>query len=153
MGYVVEEIMNRADRAEELFRMGYNCCQSTIGAFIDVTGLDLDEAMKIASPFGAGFGKLREVCGAVTGMCMVLSYKKGYNDPNDREGKIELYKTIQDMCKEFKDKMGSCICRELLNLKEGEDLPEPAIRDENYYKSRPCVNACRVAAEVVEKYL
>ena len=145
--------MNRADGAEELFKMGYNCCQSTFGAFCDVTGLNLDDAMKIASPFGAGFGKLREVCGAVTGMCMVLGYVKGYNDPKAREDKIRVYKTIQDMCNEFKKKMGSCICRELLKLKEGEDLPEPAVRDDNYYKSRPCVNCCRVAAEIVEKYL
>ena len=145
--------MNRSDRAEELFRMGYNCCQSTFGAFCDVTGLSLDEAMKIASPFGAGFGKLREVCGAVTGMCMVLGYKKGYNDPNDGDAKKKIYKTIQDICNEFKDRMGSYICRELLNIKDGEDLLQPAIRDEKYYKSRPCANACRIAAEIVSKYL
>ena len=145
--------MNRSDRAEELFRMGYNCSQSTFGAFCDVTGLSLDEAMKIASPFGAGFGKLREVCGAVTGMCLVLGYVKGYNDPKDKDAKIRVYKLVQDMCNEFKEKMGSCICRELLNLKEGEDLPELAIRDENYYKSRSCVNVCRVAAEIVSKYI
>lgn len=143
----------RADRAEELFRMGYNCCQSTFGAFCDVTNLSLCDAMKIASPFGAGFGKLREVCGAVTGMCMVYGYKNGYNDPKDKDGKIRVYKAVQDMCNEFREKMGSYICREMLNLKKDEDLPEPAIRDENYYKSRPCVNACRVAAEIVEKYI
>ncbi len=145
--------MNRADRAEELFRMGYNCSQSTFGAFNDVTKLSLEEAMKIASPFGAGFGKLRNVCGAVTGMCMVYGYCKGYNDPKDKDDKIRVYKDIQNMCNEFKEKMGSYICRDLLKLKEGEDLPEPAVRDENYYRSRPCVNACRVAAEIVAKYL
>ncbi|MBO6134385.1 MAG: C_GCAxxG_C_C family protein [Lachnospiraceae bacterium] len=145
--------MNRADRAEELFRMGYNCCQSVFGAFNDVAGMKLDEAMKVASPFGAGFGKLREVCGAVTGMCMIAGYMKGYNDPKNMDDKKRVYKLIQDMCNDFKEKQGSYICREMLNLKEGEDLPEPAVRDENYYKSRPCVRACRTAAEIVEKYL
>ena len=145
--------MNRADRAEELFRMGYNCCQSVFGAFNDVAGMKLDEAMKVASPFGAGFGKLREVCGAVTGMCMIAGYMNGYNDPKNMDDKKRVYKLIQDMCNDFKEKQGSYICREMLNLKEGEDLPEPAVRDENYYKSRPCIRACRTAAEIVEKYL
>lgn len=145
--------MNRADRAEELFRKGYNCSQSVFGAFNDVVGLDLDEAMKIASPFGAGFGKLREVCGAVTGMCMVAGYKNGYSNPTSMEEKKRVYKLIQDMCNEFKEKKGTYICRELLNLKAGEDLPEPAVRDENYYKSRPCIGACRTATEIIEKHL
>lgn len=145
--------MSRADRAEELFRMGYNCCQSVFGAFNDITGLEIDEAMKIASPFGAGFGKLREVCGAVTGMCMVVGYVRGYSDPKSMDEKKRVYKLIQDMCSDFKKQQGSYICKDLLNLKEGEDLPEPAVRDENYYKSRPCVGACRTAAEIVEKHL
>lgn len=145
--------MNREDRAEELFRMGYNCCQSVYGTFVDKLDISIDEAMKEASPFGAGFGKLREVCGAVTGMCMVAGKLKGYNDPKDSKGKIETYKLTQDMCNEFKQKMGSYICRDLLNLKSGEDLKEPAVRDENYYKTRPCIKACRVACEIVEKYV
>ena len=57
------------------------------------------------------------------------------------------------MCNEFKEKKGTYICRELLNLKGGEDLPEPAVRDENYYKSRPCIGACRAAAGIIEKHL
>lgn len=141
--------MSRADRAEELFKMGYNCCQSVFGAFNDVTGLELDKAVMIASPFGAGLGKLREVCGAVSGMCMVA----GYTDPKNMEDKKEVYKLIQDMCNEFKSIQGSYICREILKLRAGEDSPEPAVRDENYYKSRSCVGACRLAAEIAEKYL
>lgn len=145
--------MDRSDRAEELFKMGYNCCQATFGAFCDVTGLDLDKAAKIASPFGGGFGRQREVCGAVTGMCMVLGYVKGYSDPNDKEGKAQTYKIVQDMCNEFKEKMGSCICRELLKLRETKVSPEPSVRDENYYKTRSCVDCCRTAAEIVGEYL
>ena len=80
--------MSRADKAEALFREGYNCCQSVFGAFTDVTGLDLEAAMNHASPFGAGFGKLREVCGAVSGMTMMAGYLRGYSSPTDRDGKI-----------------------------------------------------------------
>lgn len=144
--------MNRADRAEELFRQGYNCSQSVFAAFADVAGMTVEEAARAASPFGAGFGKLREVCGAVTGMNMVAAYVHGYSDPADAEGKKELYALVQKMCAEFEAEQGSIICRELLGLKKGEDLGEPAVRTEEYYKSRPCIGACRTAAEIAAKY-
>ena len=143
----------RADRAEALFRQGYNCSQSVFAAFADVVGMSVEEAAQLASPFGAGFGKLREVCGAVSGMTMLAGKLKGYSDPKAREEKIELYKLIQKMCAEFEEKEGSIICRELLGLEKGEDLGEPAVRTEEYYRSRPCVGACRTAAEIAEKYL
>ena len=126
----------RADRAEALFRQGYNCSQSVFAAFADVVGMSVEEAAQLASPFGAGFGKLREVCGAVSGMTMLAGKLKGYSDPKARE-----------------EKEGSIICRELLGLEKGEDLGEPAVRTEEYYRSRPCVGACRTAAEIAEKYL
>ena len=143
--------MSRADRAEELFRQGYNCGQSVFAAFADVLGLTVEEAAKIASPFGAGFGKLREVCGAVSGMTLVTGYLKGYSDPADYESKKEVYALIRKMCAEFEERQGSIICRELLGLKKGEDTAEPAVRTEEYYRSRPCIGACRTAAEIVER--
>ena len=142
-----------ADRAEALFRQGYNCSQSVFAAFADVVGMSVEEAAQLASPFGAGFGKLREVCGAVSGMTMLAGKLKGYSDPEAREEKVELYKLIQKMCAEFEGKEGSIICRELLGLEKGEDLGEPAVRTEEYYRSRPCVGACRTAAEIAEQYL
>ena len=143
--------MSRADRAEELFRQGYNCGQSVFAAFADVLGLTEEEAAKIASPFGAGFGKLREVCGAVSGMTLVTGYLKGYSDPADYESKKEVYALIRKMCAEFEAREDSIICRELLGLKKGEDTAEPAVRTEEYYRSRPCIGACRTAAEIVER--
>ena len=145
--------MSRADRAEELFRQGYNCAQSVFAAFADLAGMTTEEAAGIASPFGAGFGKMREVCGAVSGMTLLAGYLQGYSDPSDYESKKELYALIQKMCGEFKEREGSLICRELLGLKKGEDPGEPAVRTEEYYRSRPCIGACRTAAEIAEKYL
>ena len=142
--------MNRPDKAEELFRKGYNCSQSTFAAFADVLGMTVEEAAKIASPFGAGFGKLREVCGAVSGMTLLAGYLNGYDDPADYESKKELYRLIQKMCAEFEEREGTIICRELLGLKKGEDLGEPSVRTEEYYQSRPCIGACRTAAEIAE---
>ena len=145
--------MSRSDRAEELFRKGYNCSQSVFAAFADVLGMSVEEAAKIASPFGAGFGKLREVCGAVSDMTLAAGYLKGYDDPADYEGKKELYRLIQKMCAEFEERKGTIICRELLGLQKGEDAAEPSVRTEEYYQSRPCIGACRTAAEIAEKYL
>ena len=145
--------MNRPDKAEELFRKGYNCSQSTFAAFADVLGMTVEESAKIASPFGAGFGKLREVCGAVSGMTLLAGYLNGYDDPADYESKKELYRLIQKMCAEFEEREGTIICRELLGLKKGEDLGEPSVRTEEYYQSRPCIGACRTAAEIAERYL
>jgi len=145
--------MSKADRAEELFRMGYNCSQSVFAAFSDELGLSVERAAQLASPFGAGFGKLREVCGAVSGMTMLAGAIKGYGDPQDAEAKKELYALEQQMCKAFEERHGTIICRELLNLKPGQDLPEPAVRTEEYYQSRPCVAACRTAADIAERYL
>ncbi len=145
--------MDRQDRAEELFRKGYNCSQSVFAAFADVLGMSVEEAAKIASPFGAGFGKLREVCGAVSGMTLAAGYLKGYNDPADYEGKKELYALIQKMCGEFEAQKGTIICRDLLGLQKGEDQAEPSIRTEEYYQSGPCTAPCRTAAGIAEKYL
>lgn len=145
--------MNRADKAEELFRKGYNCSQSVFAAFADELHMSVEEAARIASPFGAGYGKLREVCGAVSGMTLAAGYLKGYDDPSDYESKKQLYALIQKMCAEFKDLEGTIICRELLGLKEGEDAAEPSVRTEEYYRSRPCIGACRAAAGIAEKYL
>ena len=145
--------MNRADKAEELFRKGYNCSQSVFAAFADVLGMSVEEAAKIASPFGAGFGKMREVCGAVSGMTLAAGYLKGYDDPADYESKKELYRLIQNMCAEFKEHEGTIICRDLLGLQKGEDAAEPSVRTEEYYQSRPCIGACRTAAEIAEKHL
>lgn len=126
--------MNKADKAESLFRTGYNCSQSVYAAFAEELGITVEEAAKKASPFGAGFGKLREVCGAVT-------------------GKKQLYVLVQKLCGSFEASEGSLICRELLGLEKGEDLEEPAVRTEAYYQSRPCVKACRRAAEILEEYV
>ena len=145
--------MNRPDKTEELFRKGYNCSQSVFAAFADVLGMTVEEAAKIASPFGAGFGKLREVCGAVSGMTLLAGYLKGYDDPADYESKKKLYRLIQRICADFEESRGTIICRELLGLKKGEDLGEPSVRTEEYYQSRPCIGACRTAAEIAERYL
>ena len=95
--------MSKADRAEELFRMGYNCSQSVYAAFAEELGISIEEAAKKASPFGAGFGKLREVCGAVTGMTMVLGELYGYEDPPERKSFMHLCRNYVALLKNRKE--------------------------------------------------
>ncbi len=135
------------EKAQELFKSGYNCSQAVFGAFCEELGLDFDTAIKIASSFGGGMGRMREVCGTVTGMFMAAGLAYGDSD------KAEHYSRIQELAKQFKDKNGSIICRELLEGVESSTNPIPSERTETYYKKRPCVDLVGDAAEIFEKYL
>lgn len=143
--------MTRAEMAKENFISGYNCSQSVVLAFSDLTGVDKDTLLKLSSPFGGGMGRMREVCGAVSGMYIVLGLLEGYSDNKAYEQKKELYKTVQELAERFKVENGSIICREV--LKNPSSSPEPTIRDENFYKERPCVKMVMTAADILENYL
>ena len=113
--------MNKADKAESLFRTGYNCSQSVYAAFAEELGITVEEAAKKASPFGAGFGKLREVCGAVTGMVMVIGDLYGYDDPKDAAGKKQLYVLVQKLCGSFEASEGNeCYRADMLDFFIGD---------------------------------
>ena len=143
----------KANKAKELFKEGYNCSQSVLGAFCDELGLDLENAVKMASSFGGGMGRLREVCGAVSGLFLAVGLKYGYTSPADSERKSKQYELIQQLAEEFKEKNGSIICRELLNVGEKKESHIPEKRTESYYKKRPCVELVGDAAELFEKLL
>lgn len=142
-----------ADRAKELFMSGYNCSQSVIGAFAEELGLDFETAVKLASPFGAGMGRMREVCGAVSGMFMVTGLANGYTDPKDREGKMKLYSDVRSLADEFKKTEGSIICHELLTGPAAKPGGDPEERTAQYYKKRPCPDIVYRAAQITEEYL
>ena len=144
--------MTKGDTAKELFESGMNCAQAVFCAFAPELGLDNDTALRISAGFGGGIGRLREVCGAVSGMTMTLSYKFACPDPNDRQRKAALYALIQRAAGEFKAETGSIVCRELLGT-GGASAPMPEQRTANYYKKRPCGELVRLAADITEKYL
>lgn len=144
---------NHQERAEALFKQGYNCAQSVFAAYSDELGMYMVTALKLSSSFGGGMGRLREVCGAVTGMFMVAGLKNGYSDPADKEAKAKHYKLIQELANQFKAQNDFIICRELLGLSKPEDSPVPEERTEHYYSSRPCVELVKSAARILDKYL
>lgn len=142
-----------SEKAANNFREGYNCAQSVLLAFANQVGLKEDEALKLASSFGGGMGRLREVCGAVSAMFMIAGILKGYTEPNNDVVKADHYKLIQDLAAEFKLKHGTIICRELLGLDGTEFSPIPSARTDEYYKERPCEEFIKCAAEIVEEEL
>ena len=142
-----------SELAISFFKEGYNCSQSVFMAFCDAYDMDFEMALKVSSSFGAGMGRLREVCGAVTGMFMVAGMIYGYSDPKDHTSKTEHYKRIQYLAKEFEEKNHSIICRELLGLGGGKDSPVPELRTAEYYKKRPCVELVGMVADIMDKYI
>ena len=145
--------MNKKEIAKNYFMQGYNCAQSVFLAFAEEEGLNKDVALKIASSFGGGLGAQREVCGAVSGMCMALGLKRGYNTAKDYASKQKHYLAVQEICAEFKKQNGSIVCRELLGLDKNNLPLKPEQRSENYYKKRPCAELVAMAAEILENYL
>ena len=143
--------MTRAEKAKAYFEEGYNCAQAVTLAFAEDMGLDRDSAAKMASSFGGGFGRLREVCGCVSGMTLAAGTLYGYNDPKAREEKAELYALIQKLANEFREKNGSIICRELLAGINSDTNPVPEERTAAYYKKRPCADLVYSAAEILEE--
>ncbi|MEI6578870.1 MAG: C-GCAxxG-C-C family protein [Eubacteriales bacterium] len=136
-----------------LFKQGYNCSQAVFGAFCDETGMSLEDALRLSSSFGAGMGKLREVCGAVTGMFMAAGCIYGYADPLDEAAKAEHYALIQSLAHLFKEENKSISCRDLLGLDLEEQNPIPEARTEHYYQERPCVELVGSAAEILDKLI
>lgn len=150
----MKEYTEKQEKARTLFmECGFNCTQAVVGAFAGEMGIDTETALKIASPFGGGVGRLREVCGAVSGMMMVLGALYGYCDPSVKTAKPELYEKVRLLADRFAEENGSIICRELLNLRKGETGGEPAERTPEFYRTRPCVRCIMSAAGIIESFI
>ena len=145
--------MTHQEKARQNFLNGYNCAQAVFCAFCDVTGMDEREALRLSSSLGGGMGRLREVCGAVSGMFMAAGLLYGYDDLEDKSLKTAHYARIQELAARFSSQEKSLICRELLGLTETHSAPEPSDRTQEYYQSRPCPRIVETAARILDKYI
>lgn len=143
--------MDHGMKAAELFLGGYNCAQSVAVAFCDITGLEEKFTARMVSSFGGGMGRLREVCGAVSGMFFVLGQLYGYDTPGDDVSKKRLYTDVQDLAAKFREQCGSIVCREI--LKNPPTDPNPSPRTAEYYKTRPCAHMVLVAGRLMDEFL
>lgn len=144
---------DRTQEAVELFMNGYNCCQAVFGAYADLFGMDREEALRLASPMGAGIGRMREVCGAVSAMALLSGLADGNADPEDEGKKAAVYERVRRMSDEFSAQNGSIICRELLGILGREKSAAPDKRTAEYYAKRPCARFVHCAAQIVEETL
>ncbi|WP_330379393.1 C-GCAxxG-C-C family protein [Butyrivibrio sp. AE2032] len=145
--------MTRREAAMDNFYKGYNCSQALTLAFADLVDLDEKTLSRMASSFGGGMGRLREVCGSVSGMFMITGLLYGYDGPETGDVKAEHYARIQELARRFEEKHGTIVCREMLGLSVRHDVPVPEARTREYYKKRPCAEIIGDAAEILEEYI
>ena len=144
--------MDHQYQAAELFLSGCNCAQAVLVAFCDVTGLEPEFAKKLSCGFGGGLGRLREVCGAVSGMILVADLLYGYTEPGEQDiYKKEYYHLVQELAQRFRQETGSIICREI--LKNPPSDPNPSPRTAEYYATRPCTRMVMTAARILDDYI
>ena len=142
--------MTHAQKAAEYFCEGYNCSQSVVLAYCDDLKLDKELALKLSSSFGGGMGRLREVCGAVSGMFFVAGILHGYTDPSDKAVKDKHYKLIQELAEKFQKAHSTYLCKDLLKV-AGKQSPISEERTPEYYKTRPCVRFVITACEILDE--
>lgn len=150
------ELEARVQRAVDNFMQGYGCCQSVVAAFADLYNLDDTIAKRIAAGFGGGVGRMRMMCGAVSGIVILAGLDRGQIDGADRKGKSMCYKVVQELLDEFKVQNGSVVCAELLGLKGHEKAQSSYVaspRTAEYYKTRPCAAKVESAARIFAEYL
>lgn len=145
MDFILEE---RVEKARDLFRQGYNCSQSVFLAYNDLLGVESTLAATISGPLGGGMGRLREVCGAVSGMSLIAGFLAPCPDPAARQAKAATYALVQEFAERFRAENGAIVCRELLGLACRKEEPVPAERTAEYYKKRPCVELVACAARM-----
>lgn len=146
--------MTRGEHAHALFLKGYNCTQAVVCSFCDLLHMDMDDAARMASGFGGGMSRLREVCGAVSGMVLVANLLYGEGCENDYNKKKAHYTRIQMLAGAYREQTGSIVCRELLGLTtKGPDSATPERRTQQYYAKRPCPQLCALAADILEDYI
>lgn len=156
MNITEQELDKRVERAVDNFMAGYGCCQSVVAAFADLYGVDEKTALRFGAGFGGGVGRLRMMCGAVSGIVMLVGLDCGQTEGSDREGKSACYKVVQELLARSEQQNGSLICAEILGLK-GHDKAnctyEASPRTAEYYKTRPCAAKVESAARIFADYL
>lgn len=147
---------NLSDRqicAKKYFNNGFNCAQSVMVAFADLTSLSIDQVLCIATPLGGGFARKRGDCGAIVGASICYSLiqnKTTATNPN----KNSIYQVTHEMIQDFVSRNHSIICKTLLESLDNIDTsPTPAERTAEYYQKRPCLNLVLDAVQILENTL
>ncbi len=145
--------MDRATKAEELFKSGFNCAQSVIGAVCEDLGLDFDTAVRFSEGFGGGIGRMRLTCGAVSAMVMAVGMLLSSGEA-DEDTRAKVYAKTKELADKFKAQNGTIVCAELLGLEKPKEYnASPDARTDEYYKTRPCVELVKDCVRIIENEL
>ena len=150
------DLESRIQRAVELFMQGYGCCQSVLCAFADRYGLDEEMALRISAGFGGGVGRMRMMCGTCSALVILAGLEKGQTRGDDREGKAACYQLVRQLLETFRQRNGSIICAELLQMngvKAETNTSQPDERNAEYYRVRPCARKVESAARVFAEWI
>ena len=146
--------MSRSEKALKFYSNGYNCAQSVIVSFADVLQIKDETALRLASGFGGGMGRMQQTCGAITGAFMVIGYLKGNYQQNEESEKSRSItnQLIQDFSEKFVQKHGSINCKALidfdLNTQEGQEKA----KEEDVFNQK-CTFFIKTAIELLEETL
>lgn len=144
--------MSGIEKAISSFRGDFNCAQSIFSAFVPQYGLDKDTALKIATGFGGGMGRMQKTCGAVSGAFMVIGLRYGMGTNDDTEARDKTYQVVREFSNRFQEIHGSIICKELLgcdiNTSEGKEY-----YDQNDFFEKKCFEYVKDSAKILEEIL
>jgi C_GCAxxG_C_C family probable redox protein len=143
--------MSKVQQAVNLFEQGYNCSQAVLAAYGPALGMEKETCLKVASGFGGGMGRSGGVCGAITGVFMVIGLKYGSASAEDKDAKLQTYQLVANALESFRNRTGSVNCRDLLGFDLG--TPEGQTRAKQPGSFDICAGIVRSAAEIVEKIM
>ena len=128
---------------------GFNCAQAVFSTYCEEFGLDKETALKLSCGLGGGMGRLGQVCGAVSGACLIIGLKHGKFLADDKESKEKTYSLVHEFGERFVERNKTANCNELLQL----DLRHA---DKQMIKERSrevCPRVIKDAAEILESIL
>ena len=139
--------MGNSDEATELFKEGFNCSQSLLAVFGASLGIERDSALRIASAFGGGVGRMGDTCGVVTGALMIIGLRFGATSARDTVAKARTYEIVKAFLNDFKVRHHSVKCRDLL----GFDISSKP--DSGKIISKQCPKYLVDAVSIIEEIL
>jgi C_GCAxxG_C_C family probable redox protein len=142
--------MKRSDKALQFYSKGFNCAQSVIASFADVLEVNEETAIRMASGFGGGMGRMQDTCGAITGAFMVIGYLRGKYKTDDEHSNEMTNKLIQDFSKKFTEKHGSINCKSLINYDLNSTEGLKAAKDADVFNKK-CAFFVKTAVEMLEE--
>lgn len=130
------------------FNEGYNCAESVWMAMHQAWQAG-EPNIRLATPFGAGMGRLGSVCGAVSGGILAIGLKYGRDHQTDTDGKETAYQMARQFYTRFEKEFGTALCRELTDC--DLTIPEGREKYEGLGLSRKCTQLVEGAVRILSE--